>query len=154
MVEISSAHPPSMYGFVSKLGEPQNWGGGVPGVSFYNHPPTLKNRVGRSGVELDWEETGFGDPSFGQALIKLIQQTKSPVICICNDRSDASVRQLASHCSVPQGVSERDAALESSDLFFSYFCFRCACLLVFLYLLSCISVRVLHCIEKGWGAIF
>ncbi|CAJ1361886.1 unnamed protein product, partial [Effrenium voratum] len=39
-----------------------------------------------------------GDKGGIQALIKLIQQTKSPVICICNDRSDASVRQLASHC--------------------------------------------------------
>jgi len=39
-----------------------------------------------------------GDKGGCQALIKLIQATKNPVICICNDRSDAQVRQLATHC--------------------------------------------------------
>ena len=29
---------------------------------------------------------------------KCFEVTKNPVICICNDRSDQQVRQLASHC--------------------------------------------------------
>ena len=28
----------------------------------------------------------------------VFEVTKNPVICICNDRSDQQVRQLASHC--------------------------------------------------------
>eukprot|EP00930_Biecheleria_cincta_P043936 TRINITY_DN30145_c0_g1_i1.p1 TRINITY_DN30145_c0_g1~~TRINITY_DN30145_c0_g1_i1.p1 ORF type:complete len:620 (+),score=124.01 TRINITY_DN30145_c0_g1_i1:182-2041(+) len=39
-----------------------------------------------------------GDKGGIQALIKLIENSKSPVICICNDRSDTGVRQLATHC--------------------------------------------------------
>lgn len=39
-----------------------------------------------------------GDKGGLQALINLIQVTKNPVICICNDRSDQQVRQLANHC--------------------------------------------------------
>lgn len=33
-----------------------------------------------------------------QELIKIIKTTKSPIICICNDRQKSSVRSLANHC--------------------------------------------------------
>lgn len=39
-----------------------------------------------------------GDKGGIQALIKLIENTKSPVICICNDRNDPGVKQLATNC--------------------------------------------------------
>eukprot|EP00933_Yihiella_yeosuensis_P070276 TRINITY_DN7801_c0_g1_i2.p1 TRINITY_DN7801_c0_g1~~TRINITY_DN7801_c0_g1_i2.p1 ORF type:complete len:641 (-),score=143.03 TRINITY_DN7801_c0_g1_i2:139-2025(-) len=41
---------------------------------------------------------GGGDKGGMQALINLIKTTKNPVICICNDRNDQNVRNLASHC--------------------------------------------------------
>jgi len=42
--------------------------------------------------------SGGGDKGGMQALIKMIQQTKNPIICICNDRGDSEVRKLAEHC--------------------------------------------------------
>eukprot|EP00931_Biecheleriopsis_adriatica_P092270 TRINITY_DN66091_c0_g1_i1.p1 TRINITY_DN66091_c0_g1~~TRINITY_DN66091_c0_g1_i1.p1 ORF type:complete len:627 (-),score=177.93 TRINITY_DN66091_c0_g1_i1:153-2033(-) len=39
-----------------------------------------------------------GDAGGMQALIKMIQNTKSPVICICNDRGAMQVKELAKHC--------------------------------------------------------
>nr|USW07859.1 replication factor C subunit 1 [Crypthecodinium cohnii] len=39
-----------------------------------------------------------GDKGGMQALKKMIQTTKNPIICICNDRGDANVRDLASVC--------------------------------------------------------
>lgn len=32
------------------------------------------------------------------ALIEIIKQTKTPIICICNDRSHPKMRTLANHC--------------------------------------------------------
>jgi len=42
--------------------------------------------------------SGGGDKGGMQALIKMIQNTKNPIICICNDRQDIDVRKLAEHC--------------------------------------------------------
>mmetsp|Transcript_47350 Transcript_47350/g.134757 ORF Transcript_47350/g.134757 Transcript_47350/m.134757 type:complete len:612 (-) Transcript_47350:149-1984(-) len=39
-----------------------------------------------------------GDKGGTVALKKMIQTTKNPIICICNDRSDAGIRDLASIC--------------------------------------------------------
>mmetsp|Transcript_26481 Transcript_26481/g.61764 ORF Transcript_26481/g.61764 Transcript_26481/m.61764 type:complete len:633 (+) Transcript_26481:51-1949(+) len=39
-----------------------------------------------------------GDRGGMQALINMIKVTKNPIICICNDRQDLHVRNLAQHC--------------------------------------------------------
>mmetsp|Transcript_25065 Transcript_25065/g.58326 ORF Transcript_25065/g.58326 Transcript_25065/m.58326 type:complete len:450 (-) Transcript_25065:647-1996(-) len=41
---------------------------------------------------------GGGDKGGMQALINMIKVTKNPIICICNDRGDKEVRNLAPHC--------------------------------------------------------
>nr|QDO16339.1 replication factor C subunit 1 [Lingulodinium polyedra] len=41
---------------------------------------------------------GGGDKGGMQALINMIKNTKNPIICICNDRGDQQVRNLATHC--------------------------------------------------------
>lgn len=41
---------------------------------------------------------GGGDKGGMQALINMIKGTKNPIICICNDRNDQQVRNLASSC--------------------------------------------------------
>lgn len=41
---------------------------------------------------------GGGDKGGMQALINMIKVAKNPIICICNDRSDAQVRNLAAVC--------------------------------------------------------
>lgn len=42
--------------------------------------------------------SGGGDSGGMTALINMIKVTKNPIICICNDRSDKGVRDLANHC--------------------------------------------------------
>jgi len=42
--------------------------------------------------------SGTNDRGGITALIKIIEQTKVPVICICNDRQSTKIRSLASHC--------------------------------------------------------
>lgn len=39
-----------------------------------------------------------GDRGGMSELIKIIDKTKCPIICICNDRQNNNVRTLASHC--------------------------------------------------------
>jgi len=39
-----------------------------------------------------------GDRGGNQELIRIIKMTKRPIICICNDRSKASIRSLANSC--------------------------------------------------------
>lgn len=41
---------------------------------------------------------GGGDKGGMQALINMIKATKNPIICICNDRGDQQVRNLAPNC--------------------------------------------------------
>ena len=40
---------------------------------------------------------GAGDRGGIQALIKIIKETKTPIICICNDRQDRKLTSLANH---------------------------------------------------------
>merc|ERR1712232_1072214 len=42
--------------------------------------------------------SGGGDKGGMAALINMIKATKNPIICICNDRGDKQVRDLAQHC--------------------------------------------------------
>mmetsp|Transcript_120704 Transcript_120704/g.341330 ORF Transcript_120704/g.341330 Transcript_120704/m.341330 type:complete len:617 (+) Transcript_120704:109-1959(+) len=42
--------------------------------------------------------SGGGDSGGMNALINMIKVTKSPIICICNDRGDSGVRDLSAHC--------------------------------------------------------
>ena len=39
-----------------------------------------------------------GDRGGSAELIQLIKKTKTPIICICNDRSSPKIRSLANHC--------------------------------------------------------
>jgi len=39
-----------------------------------------------------------GDKGGMQALINMVKVTKNPIICICNDRNNQHVRNLAAHC--------------------------------------------------------
>merc|ERR1719160_1075000 len=39
-----------------------------------------------------------GDKGGNKALEQMIKNTRNPIICICNDRQDPGVRDLASHC--------------------------------------------------------
>ena len=39
-----------------------------------------------------------GDRGGMAAIIQMIKKTKSPIICICNDRQCDKVRSLANHC--------------------------------------------------------
>merc|ERR1719203_2278814 len=39
-----------------------------------------------------------GDAGGAGAMVNMIKVTKSPIICICNDRNDPGVRNLASVC--------------------------------------------------------
>lgn len=41
---------------------------------------------------------GAGDRGGIAALIKIIKETKTPIICICNDRSNVKIRSLGNHC--------------------------------------------------------
>ena len=40
----------------------------------------------------------FGDRGGIASIIKMIKNTKVPIICICNDRYSAKIRTLANHC--------------------------------------------------------
>ena len=42
--------------------------------------------------------SGNNDRGGIQALIKIIKTTKTPIICICNDRQSQQVKSLANHC--------------------------------------------------------
>ncbi|CAE8732512.1 unnamed protein product, partial [Polarella glacialis] len=62
---------------------------------------TLKFGSGGNSLEravIIMDECDGMDPGGTQALIKLIKTTKNPVICICNDRQDRNIRDLATHC--------------------------------------------------------
>lgn len=41
---------------------------------------------------------GAGDRGGIAALIKIIKETKTPIICICNDRQDRKLQSLVNHC--------------------------------------------------------
>ncbi|KAH0485335.1 MAG: uncharacterized protein KVP18_003899 [Porospora cf. gigantea A] len=62
---------------------------------------TSNKEVGFQGVCVVFDEVdglSAGDRGGGQAMGKLIDVTKCPVICICNDRMSQKVRSLASKC--------------------------------------------------------
>lgn len=41
---------------------------------------------------------GAGDRGGIGALIKIIKESKTPIICICNDRDDRRLQSLLNHC--------------------------------------------------------
>ncbi len=41
---------------------------------------------------------GAGDRGGLAALIQVIKQTKTPIICICNDRMNNKLQSLVNHC--------------------------------------------------------
>ena len=41
---------------------------------------------------------GAGDRGGVAALIQVIKDTKTPIICICNDRQSQKIISLANHC--------------------------------------------------------
>ena len=41
---------------------------------------------------------GAGDRGGIAALIKIIKDTRTPIICICNDRQSQKLQALANHC--------------------------------------------------------
>lgn len=41
---------------------------------------------------------GAGDRGGIAALIKIIKETKTPIICICNDRQNQKLKSLVNHC--------------------------------------------------------
>ncbi len=41
---------------------------------------------------------GAGDRGGVAAMIQVIKDTKSPIICICNDRQNRKLTSLANHC--------------------------------------------------------
>lgn len=41
---------------------------------------------------------GAGDRGGLGALIQVIKQTKTPIICICNDRMNRKLQSLVNHC--------------------------------------------------------
>jgi len=53
-----------------------------------------------------------GDKGGMQALINMVKVTKNPIICICNDRNNQHVRNLATHC-LDVKFKRPDAALVS-----------------------------------------
>jgi len=70
-----------------KLGENTNaniFGGGV----------TKKSVIIMDEVD----GVGAGDRGGLGALIAVIKQSKTPIICICNDRQNRKLQSLANHC--------------------------------------------------------
>lgn len=61
---------------------------------------TSAERLGAKKVIIMDEVDGMSSEDRGgmQQLIKVIKTTKTPIICICNDRMKSSVRSLANHC--------------------------------------------------------
>eukprot|EP00397_Hematodinium_sp_SG-2012_P010495 GEMP01010610.1.p1 GENE.GEMP01010610.1~~GEMP01010610.1.p1 ORF type:complete len:692 (-),score=165.55 GEMP01010610.1:629-2704(-) len=58
-----------------------------------------RNNMGRPLIIMDEVDgMGAGDRGGSQALIKMIKQSRNPIICICNDRQDSKIRTLSSHC--------------------------------------------------------
>lgn len=58
-----------------------------------------KSALERSVIIMDeCDGMSGGDIGGMQALIKMIETTKSPIICICNERGDQAVRSLANVC--------------------------------------------------------
>ena len=41
---------------------------------------------------------GAGDRGGIAALIKIIKESKTPIICICNDRQERKLQSLVNHC--------------------------------------------------------
>jgi replication factor C subunit 1 len=61
--------------------------------------PSAKSALERSVIIMDeCDGMAGGDVGGMQALMNMIKTTKSPIICICNDRGDQAVRQLSSVC--------------------------------------------------------
>jgi replication factor C subunit 1 len=58
-----------------------------------------KSALERSCIIMDeCDGMAGGDAGGMQALINMIKTTKNPIICICNDRSDRAVKDLAQVC--------------------------------------------------------
>lgn len=58
-----------------------------------------KSALERSVIIMDeCDGMAGGDAGGMQALMNMIKNTKSPIICICNDRQDQAVRSLAGVC--------------------------------------------------------
>eukprot|EP00826_Nyctotherus_ovalis_P023358 TRINITY_DN1794_c0_g1_i4.p1 TRINITY_DN1794_c0_g1~~TRINITY_DN1794_c0_g1_i4.p1 ORF type:complete len:769 (-),score=253.97 TRINITY_DN1794_c0_g1_i4:133-2439(-) len=57
--------------------------------------------------------SGNSDRGGIQALIKVIKTTKTPIICICNDRQSTKVRNLASHCYDLRFIRPQNATIKN-----------------------------------------
>lgn len=61
--------------------------------------PKAKSGLVRAVIIMDeCDGMAGGDKGGMQALMNMVKTTKNPIICICNDRGDAGVRNLASVC--------------------------------------------------------
>ena len=58
------------------------------------------NSTPKKSVIIMDEVDGMGGSDRGgiQALIQVIKTTKTPIVCICNDRNHQKVRSLANSC--------------------------------------------------------
>ena len=66
------------------------------GCGPFTNTPRLK-KVAIIMDEIDGV-SGSNDRGGIAALIKIIENSKMPVICICNDRQNSKIRSLAYHC--------------------------------------------------------
>jgi len=68
-------------------------------ADFANGGSGTGGAAGRMALVMD-EVDGMsaGDRGGMQLLIKLIERSKMPVICCCNDRQSAKIKTLANHC--------------------------------------------------------
>lgn len=57
--------------------------------------------------------SGNNDRGGIQALIKVIKNTKTPIVCICNDRQSNKVRSLASHCYDLRFIRPQNATIKN-----------------------------------------
>jgi replication factor C subunit 1 len=64
-----------------------------------SHAISMNGHTSRRVVIMD-EVDGMGGSDRGgiQELIKVIKSSRSPIICICNDRQSPKIRSLANHC--------------------------------------------------------
>ena len=69
-------------------------------INFYRENPTNTPRLKKVAIIMDEIDgvSGSNDRGGIAALIKIIENSKMPVICICNDRQNSKIRSLAYHC--------------------------------------------------------
>lgn len=73
-----------------------NWYKNIYIISVFSF--TVKNNGHRLVIMDEVDGMSSGDRGGMSELIKIIDKTKCPIICICNDRQNNNVRTLASHC--------------------------------------------------------